>query len=146
MIETLEKPISKKVFEEQFVDIVKRKRVYYAHSMHLYNTPQEIRDIQLLESLGYKVVNPNTPEVQQEVEELKKDNPEYMDIFDKIIAKCDLLAYRCHANLKIPAGVWKEIGFAKNRDLPIIELPTLIDSRELSVNETRQYLHYNGQR
>ena len=146
MIETLERSIDKKVFEEQYVDIVKKRKVYYAHSLHIYDTPQETRDINLLEKLGYEVINPNTKEIQEEIARINLENPEYMDIFDNIIAECDLVAFRSHTDLKIPQGVWKEIGYANKRNIPIIELTTITDSRELSINETRQYLHYNGQR
>lgn len=46
------------------------KKVYYAHSLHLYNTPQEKRDIELLEKLGFEVLNPNQPEIQEKIQSL----------------------------------------------------------------------------
>lgn len=122
-------------------------KVYYAHSMHLYNTVQEKRDIELLEQLGYEVVNPNSQKTSDDILKLKNDKIEnYMDYFRKLILECDVLAYRAHVDLKIPAGVWKEIGYAKEASKLIFELPTILRSRELSVEETRDYLQYNGQR
>lgn len=41
-------------------------KVYYAHCMTIYDTPQETRDLKLLEKdLGYEVLNPNE-EIYQE--------------------------------------------------------------------------------
>jgi hypothetical protein len=123
------------------------KKVYYAHSLHLYNTPQEKRDVELLEKLGFQVFNPNSPEIQAEVQKrIAEGKGEYMNYFDDLIQSCDAVAYRAHVDGKIPAGVGKELAFAAVGEKPVFELPNLIKSRFLDVDETRQYLHLNGQR
>lgn len=122
-------------------------KIYYVHSLHLYNTPQEKRDIELLTQLGFEVLNPNTPEYQAEVERrIAEGKGEYMMYFDELIGLCDGLAYRSHVDGKIPSGVGMEIKFAAVQQKPVFELPTLTPSRFLSVEETREYLKYNGQR
>lgn len=124
------------------------KKCYYAHSMHIYNTPQEQRDIKTLEELGYEVINPNNIAIQLDIKKIKEKNPDgnYMDYFENLVANCEVLAFRANIDLRIPAGVAKEIHFAINREVKIFELPTLLESREISVEETRQILAYNGQR
>jgi hypothetical protein len=135
-----------------------KKRIYYAHSMHLYGTLQEKRDIELLESLGFEVVNPNCEEIVMQVEAIRdiyeksgatKDatSTAIMEYFyEEVIPDCDALAYRSFIDFKIGAGVYGEILIAKSLNKPIIELPTLITSRSLTVAETRQYLMLHGNR
>ena len=126
--------------------------------MSLYDTPQESRDIALLESLGFEVVNPNDSMIKAEVERIKfhaidqklsKDevSEKIMKFFFKsIIPKCDVLAYRAFVDQKIGAGVWGEINCAQQLKLPVIELPTLTVGRVLDIKETRNYLTLMGER
>jgi hypothetical protein len=135
-----------------------KKKIYYAHSMSLYNTPQEKRDIELLENLGFEVVNPSSKELEKEVrniklcgEGLRKTKDEIsrtiMDFFFKeVIPECDALAYRSFIDLKIGAGVSGEIKCAEKLGLPIIELPTITSARALDIEETRTYLKLLGER
>lgn len=124
------------------------KKIYYAHSMHLYNTPQEKRDVELLEKLGFKVINPNSEETQKGVEEYKKiyGAENTMKYFNDILLECDALVFRAHIDGKIPAGIGYEINVILSVGRPVIELPTLLESDFMSINETRQYLALNGQR
>jgi len=121
---------------------------YYAHSMHLYGSKQEDRDVKLLESLGYSVINPGSTEIQVELEYWMKDNSEKeaMAFFKEYAEECDLLAYRCHVDLKIPSGVMQEIDWAIAYGNPVLELPTITQARRMTLEETREYLKYNGQR
>jgi hypothetical protein len=137
---------------------MRRNKIYYAHSMSLYNTPQEQRDIKLLENLGFEVVNPNDQMIVSQVDSIKawgndagktKDevSAEIMDFFfKKIIPNCDALAYRSFIDHKIGAGVWGEINCAQVNKIPIIELPTLTVGRMLDISETRNYLKLLGER
>lgn len=126
-------------------------KVYYAHSMHLYGTPQEQRDVELLESMGFTVFNPNNPAIQNEVNSFKT-NPELfevdnvMDLFKVYIKSCDILAYRSHVDLRIPSGVLFEVDYAIEINKPVFELPTLTTQRRMTYPETIEYLKYNGQR
>lgn len=125
-------------------------KVYYAHSMHLYGTPQEQRDVELLESMGFTVVNPNNPKVQKDVEVFKlTQSPgtgNVMNLFKKLIETCDILAYRSHVDLRIPSGVMFEVDYAIEINKPVFELPTLTTQRRMTYEETIEYLKYNGQR
>lgn len=111
-------------------------KVYYAHSMSIYNTPQEQRDIDLLESIGFEVVNPNKEIHNQGYKD------QGMQYFVELVNECDIIAFRAHPDGSIPAGVAKEIDTGK----PVIELPSMVSMRVLSVDQTRQYLKEVGQR
>lgn len=154
--------------------------VYYAHCIAIYSTPQENRDIETLESLGFKVVNPNSPEVnaacsriRAEVEahntnrvlctgdldpadadcygkpqhfHPKDPGAEVMKYFKPLAQGCDVLAFRALPDGRIPAGVAKEIEWAAEIGIPIIELPSSLKGRQLSVELTREYLREVGTR
>lgn len=113
--------------------------IYYAHSLNLYDTNQEGRDLHTLNKIG-EVINPNEDEHQIGY---KVDG---MDYFKELIGKCDLLAFRAHPDGSIPAGIFKEINFAKENFTPILEIPSGITRRELTVGQTREYLKEVGLR
>lgn len=134
-------------------------KVYYAHCLAIYNTPQEARDIALLERLGFEVYNPNNPEVADAMKRLKTKparewkwgTVDVMDYFRPLVARCDALAFRALPDGSIPSGVAKEIGFARDTlvggtGLPVFELPAAVTRRALSVEATREYLAEIGQR
>lgn len=123
-------------------------RVYYAHSMHLYDTEQEKRDIELLYLFRFSVLNPNNDLVKEELKQYVanygKDNT--MDYFKKLIDECDAVIFRAHIDGKIPSGVGFEINYAMEKGLPVLELPTLISNKFLSLEDTRYYLQLLGNR
>ena len=152
-------------------------RIYYAHCMAIYNTPQENRDVAMLEDLfrtdvsgGWMgdVVNPNTPEVNEACRELRAawnenrlevDVPGYpggtydsasaavMDrIFKPLVLSCEALAFRALPDGSIPSGVAQEIQWAVQAGLPVIELPSAVNRRTLTIEQTREYLSEIGQR
>ena len=114
---------------------------YYAHSVALYGTSQETRDVALLESLGFSVVNPANRKHQDCY--ASKGGMEY---FRPIVEACDVLAFRSHVDLYIGAGVATEIGWAQNLNKPIIELPSIMSARMIDIEQTREYLREVGQR
>lgn len=124
------------------------KKVYYAHSMHLYNTLQEKKDIDFLESLGYEVVNPNCKVFERQYRSWLIENniqdKDKMKWFESIVKPCDVLAYRSHTNLRIPSGVLYEIDYAFRNGILVFEIPTIIESRRMTLKETRQYLRDVG--
>lgn len=124
------------------------KKIYYAHSIHLYNTKQEQRDIELLEKLGFEVLNPNTRQNQIDYLEWLKSNDikdsDKMSWFKNLVNQCNILAYRSHYDLRIPSGVLYELEYALSLNLPVFEIPTITDNRKMSVQETKDYLKYNG--
>lgn len=143
-------------------------RVYYAHCMAIYNTMQEARDLDLLADLKYRVVNPNTKEIEHRCDTIRRefsrnttDNPVpgkpglyYTDagskvmneIFHPLVIGCDVLAFRALPGGAIPAGVAREIEWAKEANLLVFELPEGILRRTISVELTREYLCEVGQR
>jgi hypothetical protein len=121
-------------------------RIYYAHCMNIYDTPQEERDVLILQDMGFEVVNPNNEDTQAEVKRLKDEGRECMEYFERVIATCDHLAFRALPGGFIPAGVAHEIAHALETDMIVIELPTFSLRRVMTVDETRQYLMEQGER
>lgn len=127
-------------------------KIYYAHFMGIYDTLQEKRDIELLQTLGFDVLNPNTPEVQAGIEAWKEANPEkdgdalLTQYFGGLIKGCQAFAFRGITPNQIPSGVYKELLVAQEIGLPIIELPGGLTQRALSVDSTREYLREYGKR
>ncbi len=127
-----------------------KNKIYYAHSMYLYKSAQEQRDIFTLNSLGLEVVNPSDEKYQigfKNHNEKFPDREDYMDYFSEIIKnECDLLAFRAHIDGSIPSGVGYEIKIALKNNIPVIELPNLQSSRFLNIDDTRLLLEYLGNR
>lgn len=128
-------------------------KVYYAHCMAIYGKPVEERDIDSLTRMGFDVVNPNTPEIAAAVLEVKrlegdvKNSDLVMNtVFKPLVLSADVFAFRGLPDGSIPSGVMKELVWATIAGKPIIELPSNISRRELSVSQTRAYLAEAGQR
>lgn len=117
-----------------------KKKCYYAHCIGIYNTLQEKRDIETLTGLGFEVVNPNSKECS---EGYKLEGMKYFERFPK---ECDLVAFRSLPDGRIPAGVGKEIRGFQNENKSVIELPSCLVKRIISVEETREYLCEIGKR
>jgi hypothetical protein len=115
-------------------------KIYYAHPISLYNTEQEQRDIATLDGLGFTIHNPNYTGNESKYQE------KGMDIFKELIAGCDAIAIRAFPDGSISSGVANEIIMAQDLNMAVIELPTAILKRTLSVDETRQYLKEAGAR
>lgn len=119
--------------------------VYYTHSMYLYNTEQERRDIELLKKLGFVVINPNSEIYNSEYKKLIKKGQHNMKYWVKLARSCSCIAFRSCPDGSILSGVGAELN--ENIDMPIFELPRMINKRTLSnVNDTRQYLQEIGER
>jgi hypothetical protein len=115
--------------------------LYYAHSLHLYDTPQEVRDVALLQSLGFEVNNPNQPFHQEGYSE------KGMDYFiEDILPGCDVCAFRAYSDMSIGAGVMKEVQAFIDMAKPVFEIPTFFDRKYHTVEQTRLFLLENGQR
>lgn len=115
-------------------------KVYYAHPVSIYNTKQEERDILLLKKLDFEISNPN------ELKHQKGYQKEGMNYFNSVIENCNFLCFRSFPNGDIPAGIAKEIEYAKSLNKIIFELPSGILKRILSIEQTREYLTENGNR
>jgi hypothetical protein len=119
--------------------------IYYAHCIALYDTPQEERDIETLKKLKFTVVNPNTHQVNIALEKLPQ-GADKMQLFQHIVLACDALAFRALPDGSIPAGVAKEVAWAQEAGLPVIELPSSVSRRAITIESTREYLREVGLR
>lgn len=115
-------------------------KVYYAHCLALYNTPQEKRDVELLEGLGFVVENPNIPKHDEGAKKFG------MPYFQQFSISCDLIAFRALPDGTIPGGVGQEIGWFQAQNKPVIELPGLALRRVLDKHQSRLYLQEEGLR
>jgi hypothetical protein len=115
-------------------------KIYYAHCVAIYDTPQETRDVETLRKLGFEVINPNSPECSQGYQMAG------MEYFRNFTAPCDGMAFRALPDGSLPAGVAYEIKLFQERGLPVMELPSGLLRRTRSVEETREYLREVGQR
>ena len=123
-------------------------RIYYAHCQAIYGSPQEVRDLETLKALGFEVLNPNSPEHIAMATTMKADGraERVMDYFSSLVFQCDALAFRALPDGAIPAGIAKEIETAKKLKRPMVELPSCIIRRVMTVDATREYLAEVGQR
>jgi len=129
---------------------MKKLKVYYAHSVAIYNTPQEERDIATLKALGFEIVNPNSPKIEAQYSGMLGKVP-YEVMFDEVfgnaVRACDLVAFRAiPSSNRIGSGVALEITYAEEAELPIIELPGCLNSRRMTVEETKEHLRECGHR
>jgi hypothetical protein len=102
----------------------------------------------ILIQLGFhEIVNPSDFIHADEVIQMKADGcsgAEIMIYFAEEVTKCDALAFRALPDGAIPAGVAEEIKIALTRGMPVIELPSSVQRRTLSVDLTREYLKESG--
>lgn len=158
-------------------------KIYYAHCIAIYGTPQEDRDVTTLMDIfnGAVIINPNSPQVEEKctrikeihaackqgdlfgeakLKELKATLIEidaintFKDagaavmnlVFEEMAKSCDLLVFRALPDGSIPAGVYKEMTWAQEAGIPVMELPSNLSRREMTVQATREYLKEVGQR
>ena len=117
-------------------------RCYYAHTMLSYNSTIEKQDIELLERLGFEVINPNQKWIQEGcndyIAEHGRENA--MDYFKEIINNCELVAFRSNPDGSILSGIAFELKYAVETAKPIIELPCSLESRMWDYPKTKKYL------
>ncbi len=128
---------------------MKKKKVYYAHFMGIYGTPQENRDVETLEKLNLSVFNPNSKEISNRFEkEIKMHG--YEVAFDLVflseVRDADVFAFRALPDGRIPGGVAWELREAQKLGKIIIELPCGTHARSMGRDDTREYLRDIGQR
>jgi hypothetical protein len=109
--------------------------------------------METLQKLGFEVVNPNDEQHLKVVDDIRSKISDYdtgseqiMDYFVKVVAECDAVAFRAYPNGDIGSGVGKEVRLGMEMGKPIIELPTLFDSKFLNKAQTRQWLAVLGER
>lgn len=117
-------------------------KCYYAHTMTSYNSTIEKQDIELLESLGFEVINPNQEKYQKGCKAYTDVHGwnRVMEYFENIVSECNIVAFRSLPNGQILSGVAAEVKYAKLNNYPIIELPCSLEKRYMEYPETKQYL------
>lgn len=117
-------------------------KCYYAHTMISYGSTIEAQDIEMLERLGFEVVNPSSPTIRSGCQEyiFQYGNSTVMNYFKEIIDNCDLVAFRSLPDGRILSGIAAEVDHAKTIGLPIIEIPSSLTKRMLDYPETKEFL------
>lgn len=122
-------------------------KIYYAHPINLYGTPQEKRDVKLLVEMGFEVINPSYVAYQSEYQMRKENNdPNPFRFFKELAVETGNAAFRAFPDGTIGAGVYGEIMAVKQAGGLVIELPSMLECRGLSVDQTRAYLKELGAR
>lgn len=115
-------------------------KAYYARPKNLYGSPQEKRDIALIQQLGYEVIDFMKPEIQEAAK------TQGMTVFEPLVKRANALFFRAFPSGDISAGVGFEIQVAEENHIPVLELPFQLPRRILSVDDTRLMLAELGQR
>lgn len=118
------------------------KTAYYARPISIDGTPQFDRDIKLIEMIGFVP----TPSPEDKIEILKQYKIVGMEAFRESVETSDILIFRAFPDGSIGTGVYKEIKWALDKNIPIIEIPRQIERRKLSVDDTRSMLEELGNR
>lgn len=117
-------------------------KCYYAHTMISYDSTIEKQDLELLEKLGFEVINPNTEKIKKGCSEYIKmfGKEKVMDYFYDIVCQCDIVAFRSIPTGQILSGISRELEAALENNIPIIELPCNLKNRMQEYPETKNYL------
>ena len=118
------------------------KRAYYARPISIDGTPQEARDHALIKGLGFVPY----PVGQEKEEAIKQYRAGGMEAFRPYVQLSEVLFFRSFPDGTIGAGVAKEIAWATEARVPVVEFPRQIARRPLSAEDTRAMLAELGQR
>jgi len=121
-------------------------KIYYAHCKAIYGTPQEVRDIQLLKSLEFEVLNPNEEQYQKGYLLHQEFKTAPMRYWEELMESCDAVAFRALPGGHMAAGLGTEVDRALKIGMPVIELPSFCFRKTMELEATRQYLREIGQR
>lgn len=112
---------------------------YYARCMAIYGTPQEQRDWYQIEQV-LKMPIIKFPR-QDYINQKKNAGENVMEtVFKPLVFSADILFFRGLPDGRIPAGVGQEIKWAREKGIPVLELPSSTNKRTISIEETREYL------
>lgn len=115
-------------------------KAFYSRPINLYGTLEDQRNIDSIKSLGYEVIDTESEEIQAEY------SRKGMDVFFDLIKNTDVLFFKCALNMQITQGVYKHIVFASDNGIPVLEIPTILNARVMSLEDTRKYLQLTGKR
>lgn len=117
-------------------------KAYYARPISIDGTPQEARDKELIAALGFES-HPVGEEKAAALAEYKKVG---MEAFKPYVQESAALVFRAFPDGSIGAGVAKEIEWANEAGVPVIEIPRQINRRTLDVANTKAMLAELGKR
>jgi hypothetical protein len=115
-------------------------KAYYAHPVTLFGSKQQVKDIEMLKKAGFEVINPDDEEKQKGYER------EGMKYFEKLVREADVVFFRAFSDGSIGAGIANETRWAIEDNKPVFEMPRRLESRCLSVEDTREILLESGRR
>lgn len=117
-------------------------KAYYARPISVDGTPQAVRDKELICAMGYEPY-PLGAELDEALEEYREIG---MKAFCFCVKRCDLLVFRAFPDGSIGSGVAKEIAWAVEFGIPVVEFPRQVERRTLSTKQTKDMLSELGQR
>lgn len=117
-------------------------RAYYARPISVDGTKQADRDMALIAAMGFEAY----PVADDKVAALERYRAVGMEAFKPYVLDCAVLVFRAFPDGSIGAGVAKEIAWAQEAGIPVIEIPRQISRRTLSVEDTKAMLAELGQR
>jgi hypothetical protein len=126
----------------EFKEETMEKKAYYARPISIDNTPQAERDIALICELGF-MPHPAADDKKVALDAYKVSG---MVAFRPYVQRCAALFFRAFPDGSIGAGVAKEIAWAEEMNIPVVEIPRQIARRTLSVDDTKAMLAELGQR
>jgi hypothetical protein len=117
-------------------------KAYYAHCESTYGTPQEDHDVDMMGRVGINVMNPNSPEYQEQIQMLKDygRESEIPGFLLSLVDKCDSVIFRALPDGSISADVHQQILHAQDSNKTVLEMPTLEGRKVLTEQETRDYI------
>ncbi len=101
------------------------KKIYFGHTVDLYNTPKEGELIAAIERAlpQYAVENPNQPVHEEGYQTAKRETGKGMSYyFEKVLPKMDAGVFQPFADGKFGAGVFGEAEFLHEQGRPIYEI------------------------
>lgn len=124
------------------VKMNRKLKCYYAHTMVSYNSTVEEKDVELLNYLGFDVINPNIQEHRNGLDAyvLKNGKQNVMQYFAEIVKNCDVVAFRSNPDGSILSGIGAELETAFDLNIPIIEMPNFSCRKFMNYPETKKYL------
>ena len=118
------------------------RKAYYAFPVSVLGTPQAKRDMDLIRAMGF-VPWP----IDEDREFALADYPILgMDVFRPFVQASKILVFRAFPDGSIPSGVAKEIAWAVEAEIPVVEIPRQVPRRTLSHEDTLTMLIELGQR
>ena len=110
------------------------KKVYYAHSLQIYNTKREKRELRFLKRKFSEICNPNT--------DIAWDNRTKMKPYFEVVRNSDTVIVSEYMN-HIGKGVYEEIKKALNHKILVLRLKKKFFRNSLEQVKNVEYINEN---